>query len=172
VTDVRPFVFVTVGTDHHPFNRLVGWTDRWLAAQPGVEGLIQHGASAPPERSPGLAYLGYEEMERAMRRAAAVVTHGGPGSIMLCSALGGRAIVVPRRAALGEHVDDHQVVFCRRLAGQGAIALAESEEQLAAMLERAAAAGRTRKVPVERAHIARAVREVEVLIDGLVGAAH
>ena len=25
-----PLVFVTVGTDHHPFDRLIHWMDRWL----------------------------------------------------------------------------------------------------------------------------------------------
>ena len=26
-------VFVTVGTDYHPFDRLVDWIDRWVAGE-------------------------------------------------------------------------------------------------------------------------------------------
>ena len=62
-----------------------------------------------------------------MREAAVVVCHGGPGTIMLAATMGKRPIVVPRRKAAGEHVDDHQHAFTRRIAADGAIILAESE---------------------------------------------
>jgi len=53
-----PLVLVTVGTDHHPFDRLVGWIDRW--APPGrVRLVVQYGTAVPPRGLSGL-----------MRRAA------------------------------------------------------------------------------------------------------
>lgn len=164
----RPLVFVTVGTDHHRFDRLVRWADRWLGTHAAVEGFMQTGTSARPERAEYAEYVGYEEMEALVKRAVAVVTHGGPGSIMLCAGIGKKPIVVPRQSRLAEHVDDHQVVFCRRLGEQGAIALAESEERLGALLTAAVGAGRSGNEPRERAHVARAVRRVEHLVDDLV----
>jgi UDP-N-acetylglucosamine transferase subunit ALG13 len=65
-----------------------------------------------------------------MRAADAIVTHAGTGSIQMARASGKRPIVVPRRAELGEHVDDHQVPFARRLAAAGLITLVENEKDL------------------------------------------
>ena len=31
----EPLLLVTVGTDHHPFDRLIRWADAWLAAEGG-----------------------------------------------------------------------------------------------------------------------------------------
>ena len=135
----RPLVFVTVGTDHHPFDRLIGWMDRWLEAG-GSERfrcLIQIGTSRPPGLAEHRDYLSYQEMETALNEATAVVCHGGPGSVMMCRWAGKKPIVVPRRHDLGEHVDDHQVTFARKLAGEGEFDLAEDEGTLGTHLERA-----------------------------------
>jgi UDP-N-acetylglucosamine transferase subunit ALG13 len=130
-------VFATVGTDHHPFDRLIRWLDAWLEAgdRPPASCFVQHGASAVPGRALHAPYLGYDEMDTAVRGAPAVVCHGGPGSIMLATYHGKRPIVVARRKELGEHVDDHQVLFTRRLAEAGEIDLVESEEELGLLLD-------------------------------------
>jgi UDP-N-acetylglucosamine transferase subunit ALG13 len=126
-----PLVFATVGTDVHPFHRMTRWIDTWL--EDGGADLatcfMQTGTSCEPRLATHDAYLGYFEMEDKMREAAAVVCHGGPGTIMLCVSLGKRPIVVPRMADRGEHVDNHQRAFSRRIASDGAILLAETEEQ-------------------------------------------
>lgn len=71
-----------------------------------------------------------------MRQARAVVVHGGIGSVLLAHACGKRPIVVPRRADLGENIDDHQLAFARRLADAELITLVEDPEQLPATLAR------------------------------------
>ena len=54
--------------------------------------------------------------------------------------MGAVPIVVPRQHRLGEHVDDHQVAFSRRLAADGGgIHLAETEAELHRLLDRVAA---------------------------------
>jgi UDP-N-acetylglucosamine transferase subunit ALG13 len=124
------FLFVTVGTDHHPFDRLVKWVDAWLATPEGenVECIVQYGTSTAPVRASGHEYLEFQEIRALMGRAGAVVSHGGPGTIMLARAFGRRPIVVPREHDLGEHVDNHQLAFSRRMAAEGMILLAETEE--------------------------------------------
>jgi UDP-N-acetylglucosamine transferase subunit ALG13 len=166
-----PTVFATVGTDHHPFDRLVDWMDRWLEANVGraVTGVIQTGTSAPPQVARSAPYLGHAEMEAAVADAVAVVTHGGPGSIMLCCYMGKKPIVVPRRSDLGEHVDDHQVLFSRRLAAEGRIDLAEGEEGFSALLDRALERGGCAASPEDVRHVAEAVRRFEGLVDDLLG---
>jgi UDP-N-acetylglucosamine transferase subunit ALG13 len=167
-----PLLLVTVGTDHHPFDRLVGWAGAWLAAHPGtLRCLMQTGTSAPPAGpAEWQAYLEFGALQAAMASAAAVVCHGGPGTILGARHMGAVPIVVPRQHRLGEHVDDHQVAFSRRLAAQGGgIHLAETETDLHRLLDRVAAdPAAFRSGPRDRA-TATAVREFGRLVDGLVG---
>ncbi len=128
-------VFVTVGTDHHPFDRLIGWVDSWLAnGSNGTEAFVQYGTSQPPRVAAGKEYLPHDEMDRRIASAKAIVCHGGPGTIIDCMRSGTKPIVVPRRHALGEHVDDHQVRFTRRLEEAGYIKVAADERQLGTLL--------------------------------------
>jgi UDP-N-acetylglucosamine transferase subunit ALG13 len=168
--DAIPLVFVTVGTDHHPFDRLVRWVDHWLARKPPgrpVRCLIQSGTSQPPQMTEYDQYFGYQQMETFLSEASAVVCHGGPGSVMMCRLAGKRPIVVPRRHDLGEHVDDHQLAFARRIAAEGEIALAEDEATFAACLERALAGEGTLDPQDEEGRIGEAVAQFELLVGKL-----
>jgi UDP-N-acetylglucosamine transferase subunit ALG13 len=162
-------VFVAVGTDHHPFDRLIRWVDAWLETG-GAERarcLVQRGTSAPPSHAESSDYLAYDAMIAAIDAADVVVCHGGPGTIMLAAYEDKVPIVVPRLRALGEHVDDHQLVFTRRVANEGTIALAEDEGRFRALLERALIAPlrrRTRAGPSTE----QTVRRFEAIVGELV----
>ena len=169
----EPLLLVTVGTDHHPFDRLVRWAGTWLDGHPGrLRCLMQTGTSAPPTTAGAdwQAYLEYDALQAAMASAAAVVCHGGPGTILGARHMGAVPIVVPRQHRLGEHVDDHQVAFARRLAAQGGdIHLAETEAGMHRLLDRVVAEPAAfRAGPDDRA-TAGAVEEFGRLVDGLVG---
>ena len=71
-------VVVSVGTDHHPFDRLVGWVDEWSRVNPGVRVLVQRGSSREPAHCPSLDLLPYEKLCELFARAVVVVVHGGP----------------------------------------------------------------------------------------------
>lgn len=140
--DGRPLVFVTVGTDHHRFDRLVSWIDEWMIEGGGVTRahvFVQSGTSAAPRHAASAPLITRAEMQRFLREATAVVCHGGPASITECRSAGVVPIVVPRLRLLGEHVDDHQVVFTRRLAELDKIHLADSSGTLARLLDAALA---------------------------------
>jgi UDP-N-acetylglucosamine transferase subunit ALG13 len=126
-------IFVSVGTNEARFDRLLAG----LAAL-GVEEelLVQHGHSVPPEldRAVLVDFLTFEEMAASIRRARAFVTHAGVGSVMVGLANGKRPVVVPRRKAFGEAVDDHQLQLARRFADAGLVTLVESPEDLAPAL--------------------------------------
>jgi UDP-N-acetylglucosamine transferase subunit ALG13 len=130
-------VFVSVGTEHYPFDRLIDWLDAWLAtdAGNGVDCLVQHGVSKPSSRARSRPFLPFDEMLATAGTASAVVCHGGTGTVMLARHAGIRPIVVPRLHDLGEHVDDHQVAFARRMAARGDVELAESEHGLHDLLD-------------------------------------
>lgn len=134
--DVAPArLLVAVGTDKHPFGRLVGWLEEW---HPGVAediGLtVQHGHTRPPGVPGAVPFLGHDELQTAMAEADLVVCHGGPATILEARRHGHLPIVVPRDPTRGEHVDDHQQLFARRLGAAGMVALAETREALFAAL--------------------------------------
>ncbi|HEV8564946.1 MAG TPA: glycosyltransferase [Actinomycetota bacterium] len=135
-----PLVFVTVGTDHHPFDRLVAWVDAWAAERGGaVRCVVQHGRSKAPSFAEGRAFLPSAELARLMGEASIVVAHGGPGTILGARDAGSMPVVVARRPDLGEHVDGHQARFVARLAESGEVHRASDEAELRALLDRALA---------------------------------
>jgi len=90
-------------------------------------------------------YMGRQDLESALREAGMVVCHGGAGIISSALAAGRRPIVIPRRAALGEHVDDHQYQLTSKLAEHGLVVAVE-ERITAADVE---SAQRPVEVPVQ-----------------------
>lgn len=120
----RPLVAVFVGTDHHRFDRLLDWVTL-LSAEGSFRFWVQHGFTPLPPGIDGEGVVGLDRMLGILRDADAVVTHGGPGSIIDARQAGHRPVVVPRDPRLGEHVDGHQQRFVRRLAATGTIVAAD-----------------------------------------------
>jgi UDP-N-acetylglucosamine transferase subunit ALG13 len=130
-------VVVALGTIHFPFPRLV----RRLAEilPPDADVLWQTGVTkvgdAPIAATPELASA---ELEAAMRAADLVVTHAGVGSALSALEAGRAPLLVPRRAARGEHVDDHQEQVADELARRGLAVVREADELTLEDLSRAA----------------------------------
>ena len=124
-------IFVTLGTQAYPFDRLL----RGLEAVDDEELVVQAGVSTfHPAGAVWFDYLEYPELREHVRRARVVVSHAGVGSVMTTVAEGKRPVVVPRLHRYGEAVDDHQVPFARRLAETGLLTLVEDPADLAAAL--------------------------------------
>jgi len=174
-------VLTVVGTDHHPFERLVRAVDEWTrsrsAAEPSsvdgragvvVDSYVQYGTATAPSHASGSAYLAFQELEARMADATVVVSHGGPSTVVEARRRGIRPIVMPRRAAYGEHVDDHQVRFITRLAESGLVTLVDDADELAAALDRAFADPSSVRLPEgDAADNQAAVRRFAELVAGL-----
>ena len=134
-----PLVVVCVGTDHHPFDGLVGWVDRWAATATGARArvVVQHGTASPPDVAEARELIPHEELCEMFGLAAAVVSHGGPSTVMDARMVGSVPLVVPRDPSFGEHVDDHQMRFARHLDRHGLATLAADEADLHQLLDRA-----------------------------------
>lgn len=132
-------IFVTVGTHHQPFQRLL---DGLVAIAESEELVVQYGTGAPP---PGAAraeaYMPFDRMLDCYREADRVVTHAGVGSVLCAAREGHVPLVVPRRHDLGEHVDEHQAELTRALADRGRVIAVWEVEELPALLARAPARG-------------------------------
>lgn len=166
-------LLVSVGSDSHPFDRIVDSVDAWLdQGVQDVEAVLQHGTSSPPQHPDrwqrASQYLDFHELQGYLARADIVVTQGGPTGIEEARRLGRQPIVMPRTPERGEHVDGHQVAFCRHLAATGAILLAESPDQLWRLLDGVVSApSSVRFTPSADPTIGRTVERFEELTHGL-----
>ena len=111
-------IFVTVGTHEQQFNRLIREIDE--LKEEGVitsDVFIQVGFSDyQPRFCRWERFLSYDEMNNLMD---IIITHGGPATFMNVIANGKKPVVVPRRKKFGEHVNDHQLDFCKRIVQEG-----------------------------------------------------
>jgi len=131
-------IFVTVGTHEQPFNRLVEYMDR--LKENGIiaeDVIIQTGFSTyEPKHCQWQKLFPYREMVRLVQEARIVITHGGPSSFIMPLQIGKIPVVVPRQKQYDEHVNDHQVEFCRAVAErQKNILLVEDVAQLGKVIE-------------------------------------
>jgi len=128
-------IFVSVGTNEARFDRLLH-----AVAELQLEEklLVQHGHSVRVERphTELVDFLPFEGMVEAIRAARVVVTHAGVGSVMVALANGKCPVVVPRRKAFGEAVDDHQLQLGRRFAESALVTLVEDPAALGDALAR------------------------------------
>ncbi|WUH97547.1 glycosyltransferase [Spirillospora sp. NBC_00431] len=133
-----PLVLVTVGTDHHRFDRLIEWVDRWFdeMGRGRVRCVAQHGASRAPEHAEPRDFLDHVELLELMGAASAVVTHAGASTIGEARRLGRLPVIVPRDPALDEIVDGHQIDFLRRIEEKGLVAACATEKDLRTRLDR------------------------------------
>lgn len=137
VPALRPMVVVSVGTDHHPFDRLVQWIDRWAQHHLNVDVVIQYGSAAPPGHARSVPYLSHTDLVANITAAAVVVSHGGPATIAEAWRAGMIPLVIPRDSGFGEHVDNHQMTFVGVLASRGQVVEIRTETQLGESLDRA-----------------------------------
>lgn len=125
--------FVSVGNATQPFTRLleaVGQIAPYLP-QPVF---VQYGAGsmlACPGCA-GLAYLDMAAFEQHVRDAELLILHAGAGSVIHAVRAGKIPVIMPRRADLGEHVDDHQMEFADELAKTDKVIVAHDATSLAA----------------------------------------
>ncbi|MHA7180684.1 glycosyltransferase [Arthrobacter sp. MDB2-24] len=162
-------IVVSLGTDHHRFDRLVEWVDGWLQDQPDPPScLVQYGSSSAPIVAEGVELLSREQMVALYAAAKVVVVQGGPGSIFDARSVGQLPVAVPRRAAFQEVVDDHQVAFCRQLHQEGEVILVESEEELTASLHAALTHPHSVKKPSRESQAPAAAAALRKTVDHVV----
>ncbi len=126
-------IFVTVGTHEQQFNRLVKYIDELKKSEfIKEEVIIQSGYSTyEPESCKWQKWFQYQEMVEFVNEARLVITHGAPSSFIMSLQIGKIPVVVPRRKEFDEHVNNHQLDFCRIVKErQGNIILVEEIEEL------------------------------------------
>lgn len=128
----RPLVLAMVGTDHHPFDRMVDWADGLARTLDEVDVLVQHGATHAPAVATGREFLSRTELDALLGRASVVICHGGPGTITDARDAGHVPLCLARDPGLGEHVDGHQMRFVATVAAAGVVVCPHSAAELLA----------------------------------------
>lgn len=123
-------IFVTVGTQI-PFDRLMQMVDEIAPELQGEEIIAQScDGKYSPEHFATVRFIEPAEFEEIFSRARVVIAHAGMGSIVSAMHCGKPLVVVPRRAALGEHRNDHQLATAEHFAQNCGVCVANSAAEL------------------------------------------
>lgn len=104
-------IFLTVGTQL-PFDRLVAAVDAWAAEYPKTQIFGQIAEPGPdgyrPRHFPWVAHLDPAAFKTRFEAADQIIAHAGMGTIISALTAGKPLMIMPRRAHLDEHRNDHQ----------------------------------------------------------------
>lgn len=131
-------IFITVGTQPQPFERLIkeiinlvdnGFIKDRIIIQSGSF-RINHC------KIDSFQYLDSLKMEQYLSEADLIISHGGTGSIIPALKKGKKVIGVPRMKCFGEHLNDHQKDLIDELSGGGFILPVYKIEDLKEMIKK------------------------------------
>ncbi|MFZ3072932.1 MAG: glycosyltransferase [Thermodesulfobacteriota bacterium] len=122
--------FVSVGNAKQPFRRLLDAIAHLAPSLPQPV-IVQHGHTPFASTACQItAFMGMEEFAHHVKTAELLILHAGAGSVIHAIEADKCPVVMPRRANLGEHVNDHQIEFARTLAEAGKVVVADGPEHL------------------------------------------
>ena len=127
-------IFVTVG-EQLPFDRLIKSMDAW-AKTTNHEVFAQIGRSTyQPTTLQFDHFLDHNSFQSCLQQASLIVAHAGMGTIISALELNKPVIVVPRKASLGEHRNDHQLATAKRFSALHYVKVAFDQEELYSAIE-------------------------------------
>lgn len=124
-------IFVTLGTQDKPFNRLVEAVEKQIERGTIQEEVIaQVGCTKfSSDKMKVIDYVQMEEFDQLMDKADLIITHAGVGSIIAGLEKHKKMIVAAREKVYGEHVNNHQEQILENFSHRGyIIPLIEFEE--------------------------------------------
>lgn len=132
----RAMIFITVGTDH-PFDRMVRVVDEWARDAGRQDVFAQIGEGGwEPRHMRFTHFLQPSEFAKQFGAARVIVSHAGMGTILTALHHGKPILVMPKKASLAEHRNEHQTATCRHMMEIAGVNVAFDERELRAKLER------------------------------------
>lgn len=126
-------ILITVGTQL-PFNRLVKALDE-MAPSISTPMFAQIGKGEyKPHNFEWVETIAPLEMDGVFARTSLIVSHAGTGTVLAAKRFKKPIILFPRRAAFGEHRNDHQLATAGQLNGRPGIRVAYTETELAELI--------------------------------------
>lgn len=128
-------ILVTVG-GQLPFDRLVRTVDEWAGERGRSDVFAQIGqTSYRPEYVENAALLDPEAFRARFEAASVIVSHAGMGTVIGALEAGKPILVMPRRFALREQRNDHQLATVEHLRDRPGVIVAMDEQELRTRLE-------------------------------------
>lgn len=129
-------IFVTVGSQKIPFDRLIRQIDKMVqSGEIQEEVFAQIGASEyTPSSFLYQRYLSAGEYSQKIQECDLLITHSGVATIMEGKRHHKRVIVVPRLSRYGEHVDDHQIQIADSFSELGLVMKCSNIEELGTVI--------------------------------------
>jgi UDP-N-acetylglucosamine transferase subunit ALG13 len=128
-------IFVTVGTQL-PFDRMIEAVDTWAANRPDEKLFGQIGVTKKrPVHFEAVDFVPPGRANELFLQASLIVSHAGMGSILSALRYRKPILIMPRRTALGEMRNDHQLATAKWLGGRPGVSVAWDESELVSMLE-------------------------------------
>ncbi|PPD12382.1 glycosyltransferase [Methylophilus sp.] len=129
-------IFVTIGTQL-PFDRLVLSMDAWAERNPDVRVFAQIGPGAKkPVFMEHVEFVPPSQVAGLMREAELIVSHAGMGSVLTALRYQRPILIMPRKASLGEHRNEHQLATARWLDNRPGVTVCWEESELPSLLDR------------------------------------
>ncbi len=123
-------IFVTVGTQI-PFDRLIQMVDE-IAPELNGEEIIAQSCNGKyiPRNFSTRQFIPPAEFETIMNNARLIIAHAGTGSIVGAMQRRKPFVIVPRKAAFGEHRNDHQIATAEYFSKMISLCVANDKETL------------------------------------------
>lgn len=133
-------LFLTVGSQL-PFDRLAAAMDTWVAERDvpssqvfGQIGPLRAG-NHRPSAFPWTQLMDPKAFNTRFAQASHIVAHAGMGTIISALVTGRPIVLLPRRGALRETRNDHQLATVRHFRDRPGVWVAESEDELPEMID-------------------------------------
>jgi UDP-N-acetylglucosamine transferase subunit ALG13 len=128
-------IFVTVGTDL-PFDRMLRVIDQWAGENQRIDIFAQIGEGGwEPRHIPFRHFLQPPEFREKFQAADLIISHAGMGTILTALHHGKPILVMPKRASLGEHRNEHQTATAKRMMEIAGVSVAFDEAELRGHLD-------------------------------------
>jgi UDP-N-acetylglucosamine transferase subunit ALG13 len=131
-------IFLTVGTQE-PFDRLVRAVDAWAATHDtpvfGQLGRLTSDSYRPANFA-FESFISADAFQERLEASTLMVGHAGMGSIISALTFGKPLLMMARRAALGEHRNEHQLATAARFSGRPGIHVAAEADAVGPLIDR------------------------------------
>ena len=159
-------ILVTVGSQL-PFDRLLHGLDIWCQDHSDERVLAQIADPGPhgyyPEHAEWERFLDPEIFDQRFIEARLIVAHAGMGSIIGALMAAKPIVIMPRRADLGEHRNDHQLATVEKFRDRPNVYVADDEQALPSTINAALqqdVSNGAKAAPFADTRLIEAVREV------------
>jgi UDP-N-acetylglucosamine transferase subunit ALG13 len=135
-------ILVTVGTQI-PFDRLITLVDDWVSKSGTKQDVVaQIGSSEYTSKNMTIFQsVEPEQFEKYISDCDFIISHAGMGSILTALRVKKPIVIFPRKAALGEHRNDHQSATVISFANTDGVYVVHDKEELFDLLSNSSSLG-------------------------------